>query len=462
MEENNLNLQEQGVSLGDIFGWIFKGKIPGLIVAGILFLLSFIAIVFIVSPSGEIYEVQFDYSGIPGLNGGTYIDGTKFNYQDIIVEENVNAVIENNKKLYAEGKTNYDYSTIDLEKLFESNKFTIDVKRIYWENDNKDAEPELKATNYIISLPPKAFKSATLAKMFVKDLIERPLYKTQEMVETMDFKTNLDMYNSVLSFDTKLDYLKAQVSLLENGFNSFNGKVGGTQYTIDGKTYNFAAIVAGINDFLSSQNYSTMSAELRQIGYVNDKTLAKHRYEIQMDDLVKEEAYLNAQLTKVNETYTEAKEALESIGTGTVVTTDQVLSLLTQLNDTLLNKKTSLDSEILANKEEQRKLQIKIDALNTLSDEDNAAFKARLDNIYERLVIETETYDKVYKTITTRDMYVYYTNSNVITTTGGMSAMIKFGAPVVLAIVSFVCVAWVYGYLKSKKEEVKSEEVASE
>ena len=46
--------------------------------------------------------------------------------------------------LYAEGKTNYDYSTIDLEKLFESNKFTIDVKRIYWENDNKDAEPELK------------------------------------------------------------------------------------------------------------------------------------------------------------------------------------------------------------------------------------------------------------------------------------------------------------------------------
>ena len=43
-----------------------------------------------------------------------------------------------------------------------------------------------------------------------------------------------------------------------------------------------------------------------------------------------------------------------------------------------------------------------------------------------------------------------------------MSAMIKFGAPVVLAIVSFVCVAWVYGYLKSKKEEVKSEEVTSE
>ena len=56
-----------------------------------------------------------------------------------------------------------------------------------------------------------------------------------------------------------------------------------------------------------------MSAELRQIGYVNDKTLAKHRYEIQMDDLVKEEAYLNAQLTKVNETYTEAKKALEKI-----------------------------------------------------------------------------------------------------------------------------------------------------
>ena len=461
MEDNNL--QEQGVSLGDIFGWILKGKIPAAIVSGVVLLLSLIITVFIVSPSEEVYEVQFDYSGIPGLSGGTYIDGTRFNYQDVIVEENVNTIIENNQKLYQEGKTNYDYSTINLDYLFESNKFTIDVKRIYWKTEKEDAEPELKATNYTISLPPKAFKSSSLAKAFVKDLIEYPLHKTQKMIETMDFTTNLKMYKEVLSFDTKLAYLQSQVQLIEDGFNSFNGTVGGTQYTIDGVTYNFAAMVASIEDFLSSQNYSTMSAELRQVGYVNDKKLAKHRYEIAMDDLVKEEEYLNAQLTKVNETYKEAKKALEGIGTGTVVTTDQVLSLLTQLNDTLLTKKTSLDSAILANKEEQRKLKIKIDALDSLTDADNEAFKARLDAIYDRLVEETKTYDKVYKTITTRNMYVYYTNSNVITTTGGMSALMKFGVPIALAVVSFIGVAWIYGYIKSKKEEnTKTEATASE
>ena len=60
-------------------------------------------------------------------------------------------------------------------------------------------------------------------------------------------------------------------------------------------------------------------------------------------------------------------------------------------------------------------------------------------------------------------MYVYYTNSNVITTTGGMSALMKFGVPIALAVVSFIGVAWIYGYIKSKKEEnTKTEATASE
>lgn len=453
MEENK-NIEESGVSLGDIFHWIWRGKIPGLITAAVLGIILFIMLALVIGPQSEIYEVEFDYSSVPGLDNGSYIDGSRFTYQDIILEESVNEVVAENKEALAADENSVDFSTIDLDELYSSNLFRVDRKRIYWENvADTTTEPELKATHYIIEMPKSAFKSGIQARAFAKALIELPLAKTKKMIQTLDFTTNLDMYEVVQSFDTKLEYLSNQISLLQNGYSSFNGVVNGTQYVIDGKTYNFAAINARISDFLTTQNYSTMGTELRQKGYVNDKTLAKQRYELQMDDLVKEHELLEKKLASVNTTYEEAKTALNNIGSGSIVATDQILSLLTQLNDTLLNQKTSLEFDIIANEEEQRKLNIKIDALNNLSDEDNAAFAERLDNIYTRLVEETITYDKVYKEITTRNMYVYYVNSNVIAVTGGMSSIMTLGVTVVVALVGFVGVAWIYGYVKCKKEE---------
>lgn len=445
--------KEKTISLADIISWISRGKLPALITAAVLLVLSLIALVFILNPSKQIYEVEFDYSSVPGLSDGTYIDGTKFNYQDIIIENNVNVIIENNKKAYQAKETNYDYSTINFTKLFESNKFTIDVKRIYWDNQNStsDTEPELKATHYVIQMPPKAFKSQDLTKAFAKDLIEYPLIKTQEMVDARDFTVNLNMYNSVSSFESKLSYLQSQVDLLKNGFASFNGTTAGTQYTIDGVTYNFTSIIASIDDYLNTQNYDIMDSELSQKGYVNDKETARAKYDVQKQKLIDEHNYLETQKTAVDATYLELSNAIKDQDKN--LSSDQILSLLTKINDTLVNQRTNLDLQIAANEEEQRKLNIKIDALDNISDDENNAFKTRLDNIYNRLSEETTKYDKIYKNITTRNMYVYYSNSNIIATTGSMNSLIVYGAPIIIALIAFVAVGWIYGYVKTKKEE---------
>ena len=445
--------KEKTISLADIISWILRGKLPALITAAVLLVLSLIALVFILNPSKQIYEVEFDYSSVPGLSDGTYIDGTKFNYQDIIIEKNVNVIIENNKKAYQAKETNYDYSTINFTKLFESNKFTIDVKRIYWDNQNStsDTEPELKATHYVIQMPPKAFKSQDLAKAFAKDLIEYPLIKTQEMVDAMDFTVNLNMYNSVSSFESKLSYLQSQVDLLKDGFASFNGTTAGTQYTIDGVTYNFTSIIASIDDYLNTQNYDIMDSELSQKGYVNDKETARAKYDVQKQKLIDEHNYLETQKTAVDATYLELSNAIKDQDKN--LSSDQILSLLTKINDTLVNQRTNLDLQIAANEEEQRKLDIKINALDNISDDENKAFKTRLDNIYNRLSEETTKYDKIYKNITTRNMYVYYLNSNIIATTGSMNSLIVYGAPIIIALIAFVAVGWIYGYVKTKKEE---------
>lgn len=457
MEENK-NQEEDGIALGEIFHWINKGKIVGLIAAVITAVVLLIVMVFVLNPRNITYQVGFDYSNVPGIgngNGnGNYIDGTCFNYLDIITEESVNEVLATNEAQREAGTATHDFSTIDIDKLFESNEFTIDINRVYYEAVVEGEAPELKATNYLINMPTSPFKDSQTAKAFAIALINIPLEKTIQMIQTLDFTTNLEMYNEVANFDTKLNYITNQVNLLLNGYSNLNSSTNGIVYTIDGTTYNFTAISARINDFLRNQNYSTMADEIRQKGYVNDKDVARLELSIQMDDLVKEHDYLEAQLEAVNKTYTDAKESLNGISSGTdVITTEQILALLTQLNNELITKTNSLNSQILANEESQRVLNIKINALENLSDEENNKFLARLNAIATRLTIETEIYDIVYKNITSRNMYVYYTHSNVIDEIGDMGAIMKFGVPVVAAVVLFLCVSWGYGYSLCKKEE---------
>ena len=242
MEENK-NIEETGVSLGDIFRWILRGKIPAAITAVVAFIILYVLLAMIVSPSSQYYVVEFDYSSVPGLSEGTYVDGSKFSYQDLIVEENVNAVIEKNKEAYDAKLTSVDFSSIDVYKLYSSNEFRITTKRVYWETAaDSTAEPELKGTYYVLEMPTGAFKNSTQAKAFAKALIELPLEKTKNIIQTLDFETYLTMYNRVENFDSKLEYLTKQIALIKDGYASFAGIVNGTRYVIDGKTYNFEEI----------------------------------------------------------------------------------------------------------------------------------------------------------------------------------------------------------------------------
>ena len=442
---NELETDDDGISLADIFRYIFKGKLIGLITGIVLFLISFIVLKFIVNPKRTVYTATFDLSSIPNLDSGTYLDGSTFNYNEFIYYTNVNKVVENNK---SDTNRTYDASKINTDLLLDSSLFTITQNIEYYSETNTE-QSNIKGINYVLQMPSKAFESYKDAKYFAYDLINLPLKKTLSIINSTDFNTNLNSYSNTKNFELKLNYLNNQVSILTNGLNAINSTKQNVTYTIEDKTFNSDILLNELKALTSDYSLSTLSLELEQYGYVGDKTNISENYTIQMNKLVKTHNELVKQRDNINATYNELSEALKTPSEYT--TSDQILALITKLNETLVNQKTSIDQKILENEIEQSDLQIKIDALTKLSDEDNKEFEEKLDVIKNKLVDITDDYETLYKYINTTDLNIYATYSS----SSSLSSIMLYGISAVLFILGFVTAGWIYGAEKEKKELAK-------
>ena len=109
---NNIN-EDDGVSLGEIFSWVWKKKIIGLIAFAVVAIICFIVIL-LVSNSSKKYTVNFDYGKVETLTNNKYLDGSSFSYLDIVDLAN----LENIKN------SNDEYNNIDINKLLDSINIT--------------------------------------------------------------------------------------------------------------------------------------------------------------------------------------------------------------------------------------------------------------------------------------------------------------------------------------------------
>ena len=441
-EIDDFKADDDTISLADIFRYIFKGKLIGLITGILLFLISFIILKYFISPKRTVYTATFNLSNIPNLDSGTYLDGSTFNYNELISYSNVNNIVEENK---SSTNRTYDASKIDVDLLLDSSLFTITQNITYFSENNTD-QSNIKEINYVLQMPSKAFESYKDAKNFAYDLINLPLKKTLSIINSTDFNSNITSYSNTKNFELKINYLNSQITLLNDGLSKLHSTKQNVTYTIEGKTYNSDKLLNDLNALSSDYSLSTLSLELEQFGYVGDKTNVRENYTIQMNNLVKTHSELIKQRDNINATYNELSEALKNAGEYT--TSDQILALITKLNETLVNQKTAIDQKILENEIEQSDLQIKIDALETLSDEDNKAFENKLDVIKDKLVELTNDYETLYKYINTNDLNIYATYSS----SSSLSNIMVYGVPAVLFILGFVVFGWVYGAEKEKKE----------
>ena len=113
-------MEEEGLSLLDLWKLIVKRKFLVLILFGFITISTLLFILYIYNPLRSSYEVSFSYQW-EGIENNKYANGMVFNEYELISLTNLNE-IKNSKE---------EFSAIDTEKLSERITLTKDEDGMY-------------------------------------------------------------------------------------------------------------------------------------------------------------------------------------------------------------------------------------------------------------------------------------------------------------------------------------------
>lgn len=224
-------MEEDGISLLDVWRLIVKKKIIGFITFGIVTILFLVLILFVYNPRRVNYEARFNYNWF-GIENGKYANGTIFNYYDIISLDNLKRVKDSNDA----------YSNINIEGISEHIKVEVD-----------DNQYQIKASGVY-------FKNDAQAKSFLEDLIKLPYQTALDL--NFDFTANLSGFDRAKKISSKLDYLENQINLVLKGYKdmiSYFGDIEINEFHLS-NLYRTAEVFATNNDlkeyrYIAYQNY---------------------------------------------------------------------------------------------------------------------------------------------------------------------------------------------------------------
>ncbi len=193
------SMEEEGLSLLDLWKLIVKRKFLVLILFGFITISTLLFILYIYNPLRSSYEVSFSYQW-EGIENNKYANGMVFNEYELISLTNLND-IKNSKE---------EFLAIDTEKLSERITLTKDEDGMY-----------------SMRLPGAFFSSDLQAKAFIERLIYLPYHKALNL--TFDFTANIKGYTRSNKIAHKLTYLKNQINLILSGYQAMISHFGDIQ-----------------------------------------------------------------------------------------------------------------------------------------------------------------------------------------------------------------------------------------
>lgn len=461
--ENTTIVEDEGVSLGEIFSWIWRKKILGLILFLAVALVSFLAIYFIGNRSVQ-YTVSFDYGNTPRLEEGSHLDGSTFNYLSLISRESLNEV-----------KSNEEFASIDVNELLKS--ISITETNVY----DSTNTTQLVDNYYILSADASNFSSDEQARNFFLALINSPIDYNQTYLTSLNFESGFSLIEQSRTYEDELTYINNQVNLIINGYNSLIGEFGDASVPLSNANGNYimstyeeatsyftlSQIQSNINITLNSYNYNYLSDILDSNNYIKisdtsdltannpDIIYYQTMYNSRVNALLKANEELQAQVDALTE---QINEVLNS-GNGNIIDSAAL--------QTLIERRSNYQEQIVNNNNNLKIIQGEDGLggiLNHITEElakGEEAFKAdiafgtTLDEIVTLLENATSTYTSIYKSLYANRFNVNYRNAGIIDTTGGISLIINLAISVVLGLIVGAVVAGIVGYNDTKKDKPK-------
>lgn len=454
MNEDKVLNNDEGVSIGEIFSWIWKKKILGLIIFVVVALISFLAIFFI-SKNKTNYVVNFDYGTTPYFSDNKYLDGTNFNFYNLVKEDVLQTVKDNSE--------NKAYNDIDIANLVKS----ISITKV---RETEEESNELLDEYYQITVSANCFSSDDQARAYLIDLINLPLNKNEAFLNTLTFDINLINAVDSKTYQEEVTYIKDQVNLLTSGYDNLISIFGNvsiyvqqdedgnvTFNTYDGvnseiasSVYTLSQLRNRITDLIARYNYNYLEDIVEtnmyvKINGVEDKEAINYYntlYENRQEALTYQNTNIEKQLVNLNE---QINGIIGSTSGSQLVDLSVIQGLIDQ-RAALTAQQTENDIQ-LENIEEMLKM------INNPDNDfaDDIAFGTRLEELRQLISEETKTYTSIYVELYNRINEVNYRQAAILDTTGGISLIINAAISVILGLIVGAVVAGVVGYNSTKK-----------
>ena len=407
MAEQNDNIEDEGVTLGQIFRAMFHNKIRLLIVGITTLIVVFIFITLGYNKNSKTYVAKFKYSDV-NIANGHYSDGSPFNTLDLI------NLLEDVKK-----SNEAKYSDVDVDKIVAHNAMTITEEITVNKAEDEKDETEYITSHYTLTFISKYFPNYKTAKLFITDLINYPIVKSNSMVSEIVFDENLTLFDSSNIYSTQINYLTNQKNMILAGYESLISTYG--DLVIDGKK--MSSRVSEINLYFDNNQLAMLSDEVQKNGYIKDFEGYKNNLETQKYNLTLE---LTSNQAKLDQLIDDRNSLIEK---ATTTSSLQTLDLSTYNNAiiTLTQRNVDINQEIEV-------IDRYLNSSETYTPELKANFEARLTSFRTKLAELTTDYKNCYlKAI--ENYNVYYNDASNVVSTGGLSITVSFALSVLAGLV---------------------------
>lgn len=423
MNEEQKNPQELAISIGDILSAVFCKKIVMLIVTLSITLVGVLGIKFIVDRPNEVYTAGFHLNVIDLEKSGTYIDGSNFDYRDIISLNNLNRAKETDSR----------FSKIDADKLLSNGSINIGLKDVY-DEEVKATEKKavVKETYYQITLKKTAISNKDIARDYIKALVNLAILDNIAKTETMDYSSNLTSYDSSNRYDAQITYLENQFNMIINGYNSLESNYG----NVTSSNQTLSEYKNAVQTYFNELTFANLKSDLDQYGYIKDYEQNGRVYYTSVNNNV--DTY-NTNKSKLDKLIAQRDDVLNKYSTmnGTIENTgldaiynhiDELTTSLEDIKHTILINLRRLAGNYTQAQLEQEFAEALVilelanaDSIYASSAKGNEEkFKSDLARFRVKLNEYTNEYKKVTKDVVSTYSAVYFKDSAVVELDGGL------------------------------------------
>lgn len=402
------NENEQEISLFDLFRIIINNKFKIIISTIVVTIIATLIIALVYNPHSEKYTIDFTYD-YASQDNGNYIDGTIFNYKEMVSLDRLTEV----------KSANNDFVNIDATSMANSNAITISLTP-------KDKDILHSKNVYSITVNSSYFDSKDLAQEYLKSLID---YEKNIGLESSkeELDANVKVAQSTNTFYAEINAFKDQYNYLKAQYDSME-----KLHPADKNVLEEAK--SKLETFYSINNPDSLISKLKEKGFIKA-------------DSSNSAAYLQSQLNALNLEYDKNEKYIDTLAAKINAASQTSVNLDTYI---------TLISDVVAT---QVVLSEKIDILNAqmnhnYTDAEYKSFNSEVYTYLNDVIDHTKTAESIFNDINIRECKVSYQNTSLVVSSGTLNIVVSVVVIFIIALVAFSALVILFvSYNETSKDE---------